>query len=152
MILLMRNHCSNEFLPGCEITVVEIDAGLLASIRRRADAFLKLKAEDASLSAVRWHDGGSACADATEALTTAVTGDPDADLADWLEERGGWAVVPDLDLPPGSLANIDCPRMVVTANGDEAEVGWVYRVGSDEVVTAGASVHELEERVAAAGG
>ncbi len=45
MELQLRNHCSNEFLPGCEATAVEIDAALLASVRRRADAFRLIRVE-----------------------------------------------------------------------------------------------------------
>ena len=85
MKLLLQNHCSNEFLPGCDATVVDIDDGLVALAMKRAEAFRQLAKADPSLSAVRYWDDHPACINDGPALLAAA-GDPDRTLCELLED------------------------------------------------------------------
>lgn len=151
MKLLLRNHCSNEFLPGCECTVVQVDQELLDLVARRAESFRQLRLEDTPLAGIRWWDGRPRCFSVDEAMAARITGDREAQIEDWLEERGGWALLPDLDVPDEILADTDCARMVACAGRLGVEVGWTCRVGSDEVWTDGVDVRDVLGRIAEGG-
>jgi hypothetical protein len=148
MKLLLRNHCSNEFLPGCECTAVPVDPELAGLVARRADAFRLIRDRDDSLCAMRWWDARPLCVSPDEDLVARVAGDREATVEDWLERRGGWALLPELEIPDAAIADSDCARMVVRAAGEGVEVGWTCLVGDNEVRTAGVDAGDLLERIA----
>jgi hypothetical protein len=138
MILLMRNHVG-EFVPGCDWTVVRLDAELVVAIARRAGQCLRMRVSDGSLAEARYWDASPEC-----------VGSPDPETAEPIEEaleRGdGWAVLDDNAMGAFEVAKADCTQMAITP-GDSPAVAWSYRVGSEPVRTFDVPLDELGRRL-----
>ncbi len=122
----MRN-LANEFVPGCDYTVVRLDIALVALVAKRAAACRDVRSADGSLAELLYWDASPEC-----------VGSPDPEKAesieDALERGGGWTLLDDAGLGSFEPAKVDCTRMAVSA-GDEPSVAWSCRVGSEPVRT-----------------
>ena len=137
MILLMRNTV-NEFVPGCDYTVVRIDPALIESIAARKKQLIAMKMADASLAEVRFWDASPECIGSL---------DPEApDIEDALERGDGWAVVEDDALGSFDAASADSTQMVIVAS-DSPIVAWAYRVGSEPIRTIDVPLADLKRRL-----
>jgi hypothetical protein len=145
MKLLLRNHSSDEFLPGCEYTLVDLDPELMALIARRAETCRRIHQEDGSLTAIRYWDARPVCINSTAEIEQVVVGDEETSLEDLMDEQGGWTVLADLNPPDGDIVETDCQRMVLLVEGDEVEFGWVFLVGDVEVRTDAVKLSALLE-------
>ena len=151
MQLILQNTSANEFLAGCEYTVVDIDGDLIGTIAARGGAFRKFLAADPSLWQLRFWDWRPGCINHFAGLDDL----PDAagtPFDGWIEEQGGWAVVGSLPVPDEAVVSTDCQTMTISADGPVTEVGWVYHLkDSPEIVrTAAVPFPELERRIATA--
>ena len=142
MKLLIQNTCANEFLPGCEYTVVDVDAALMATVAARTRAFMRALADDRSLWQARWWDSRPVCFSAFDGLDGLARGCP---FDQWIEDGGGWVLVGDLAVPDREIVATDCQAMTLTAAVAIVEVGWVYQVKeTPEVIrTAGVDLRLL---------
>ncbi len=138
MILLMKNHV-NEFVPGCDYTVVSVDAALVEMIAKRAASCLAMRSADGSLAELRYWDASPQCV----GLPDPETAEP---IEDALEEGDGWAVLDDGALGEVELAHADCTLMVIVAS-DAPAIAWSYRVGSEPIRTIDVPLCELGRRL-----
>lgn len=127
MILLMRNH-ANEFVPGCDLTLVRMDAALVGIIADRARQCARAEREDRALAELRFWDPSPTC------ILLWVGGDVAEAVEQALEEGDGWAVLDDGALGPFEAAHADCTQMAISASSAPA-ISWSYRVGSEPIRT-----------------
>jgi hypothetical protein len=134
MMLVVRNHVG-EFVPGCEHTVVRIDADVVNVIARRAAACRAMCAVDPSSAEVRFWDDRPVCVESP---------DPEREehVEHALDRDDGWSVLEDELVGTFGAARIDVTQMVIGA-GNPPTVAWAYRVGSEPVRTFDVPLPEL---------
>ena len=131
----MPNTFSNEFLPGCDYTVVDIDGALMDLIAARGETFRNLKARDSSLWQLRFWDWRPCCFNSFDTLDAMVPTAADSDFVGWIEKSGGWVVVGDVMIPENVIICTDCQTMTIMAEGGDVEVRWVFNLkDSAEVI------------------
>lgn len=147
--MILRNSCPNEFTPGCEWTVVDIDAGLIRVIEQRGRAFREVQAKDDSLWQARYWDSRPVCFNSSEALDALVPEVSGMDFDGWNEDSGGWVVLGDLVIPDGQIVSTDLRTMTIGTEGDDIEVGWVFNLKdcAEVIRTAVVNLSELTRRL-----
>ncbi len=149
MKLILQNHCDNEFLPGCEWTVVDLDPDLMGVIETRGKAFRQMKAKDDSLWQTRFWDWRPTCINAFEALDAVVPKDASMSFNEWIEDADGWVLVDALVIPDKEIVSTDLRTMTIGVDGKDIEVGWVCNLkdGPDIIRTAVVNFSQLRERI-----
>ena len=139
MILLMRNTV-NEFVPGCDLTLVRVDAALVGIVAQRARQCARARQEDRSLAELRFWDQSPQCI-----LMWLEAGAADA-AGKALQTGDGWAVLGDDALGSFEAANVDCTQMAILAS-DSPALGCSYRVGSEPIRAFDVPLAELGRRL-----
>lgn len=149
MKLIIQNSFTNEFLPGCEFTVVDIDKGLTGVITARGKAFRRLMVGDSSLWQARYWDWRPVCINSFESLDAVVPAEGGSFFEEWIERNDGWVVVEDLAIPEAAVVRTDCQTMTIGVNGKEIEIGWVFNLkdSPDVIRTAAVNFSKLKARI-----
>jgi hypothetical protein len=112
MNLLFNTYTSNEFADGCGYGFLDLTPELSALILKRAQHFKELRASDASVAEIDYHDCSCVFLDS---LPPGDDGDPVELTSEEWEETA--LAVDDLEV---YAARTECNRMVIT----DQEVYW----------------------------
>jgi len=139
MKLILQNSCVNEFLPGCDFTVVNMDFALVAVIAKRVAVCQAMLDADRSLAELRYWDASPQCIGSlVPSMESAIEHD--------LDQGGGWAVLDEDSLGSFKEAHADCTHMVIVAC-DSPAVAWSYRIGSEPIRTVDVPLADLVARL-----
>ena len=139
MILVMRNQVLNEFIPGHDYTVVNLDTALVKAIAARIAAGKTMHLTDGFMAEVRYWDASPECVGSLDPETV-------ESIEEALDAGDGWAILDDDALGSFEEAKSDCTLMAIVASNEPA-IAWAYRVGSEPIRTVDVPLAGLADRL-----
>jgi hypothetical protein len=112
MKLILRTHCTNEFLDGCSYALVDLTPTLARTVLRRREIFEANRRNDPDLNEIRYYNGD---ADYFSALpTTDGTSD---EIERRLAKKGFTQAPTDFCVDDELLERTECGQMVISTVG-----------------------------------